>query len=463
MTLVAAVAAHRSDLVAARSLMALSLGFHIVLSCIGVALPVVIALAHRRGLRDDDHDALVLARRWSKIAGVLFAVGAVSGTVLSFEMGILWPGLMRRFGSVIGVPFALEGIFFFLEAIFLGIYLYGWNGLPARLHLWTLAPVAVSGVGGTFCILAVNSWMNDPRGFDIAHYATTGRVRAVDPWAAMFNRAVPVQFAHMLCATYVVTGFLFATPYAVAWLRGRRTALVRTGIRLPLLVATVAAPLQLVTGDLAVRNIAAHQPTKMAAVELVTATRAGAPLTVGGILVDGRVRGAIECPDLLSIALHLDRSATVQGLDATPPSLRPNANVVHLSFDLMVGLGTMFLGLGLWLVVERRRRRDPLERRWLVRLVAACGPLSVVALESGWVTTEVGRQPWMVRQVLLVADSVTPRGGIGFVLAAVFAVYLGLIATMALTLRGMSRRWAAGLEVRAPYEPTPDRRGVGTA
>jgi cytochrome d ubiquinol oxidase subunit I len=236
------LAAESSELLQARWLMALSLGSHIVLACFGVALPALIYLVHRKGLRDADADALALARRLGKAAAVLFAVGAVSGTVLSFEMGILWPGLMGTFGDVIGLPFALEGIFFFLEAIFIGIYLYGWRGLPARLHLATLWPIIVSGVAGTFCIVAVNAWMNNPAGFDLATYARTGEVVDVDPWAAMFNGNVFIQFAHLLPATYVVTGFLVASVYAVGWLRGRRDRIHRLGLGVGVLVGCLAVP-----------------------------------------------------------------------------------------------------------------------------------------------------------------------------------------------------------------------------
>ncbi len=445
--------------------MAISLGSHIILSCVGVALPTIIYLAHRRGIRHNDLDALILARRWSKVAAVLFAVGAVSGTVLSFEMGLLWPGLMGRFGDVMGLPFALEGIFFFLEAIFLGIYLYGWKGLPARVHLALLVPIAISGVGGTFCILSVNGWMNDPAGFNMAEWTRHRRVVDVDVWAAMFNRGVRTEFLHMLPATYVVTGLLFASSYAFGWLRGRHDRLHRLGIIIPLTVAAIAAPLQVITGDLAVRYVAAEQPTKLAAMELLTTTRAGQPMTVGGWLINGEVRGAIEIPRALSFALHFDRDATVEGLDRTPKALQPPANVVHFAFDLMVGLGTAFCGLALWLWLVRRRARRRGERdmgaaldgerratKWLVRAVAIAGPLSVVALEAGWTVTEVGRQPWIARHVLLVADAVTPRGGLNLIMWILIAIYTGLAASTWFVLRRMHGKWKRGEEVAAPYE-----------
>jgi cytochrome d ubiquinol oxidase subunit I len=450
--------ANADNLAAARSLMALSLGFHIVLASLGVALPTLIFVVHRRGLAGDA-DALALAKRWSKVAGVLFAVGAVSGTVLSFEMGLLWPGLMGTFGGVIGLPFALEGIFFFLEAIFLGIYLYGWRGLPARLHLATLVPVAISGVAGTLCVLAVNSWMNHPSGFDRAHYLATGEVTEVRPWAAMFNPALPTQALHMVLAAYLVTAGLVGSVYACGWLRGRRDHLHRLGVTIPVVFLAIAAPVQLVSGDLAVRYVARAQPAKLASMELLERSGPNAPYTIGGYLVDGEVRGAIDVPGGLSLALHGNTDAPVTGLDAIPPAVRPPVNVVRTSFQMMVAVGTGLLGLAAWVGWAWWRRRRLPEGRWFLRAVVAAGPATVVALEAGWTTTEVGRQPWIAREVMLVSAAVTPRGGIGWALAAIVAVYLGLGASTVVTLRAMSRRWRAGADVVAPYEPAEDRGG----
>lgn len=449
-------AAAESNLLAARWLMALSLGFHIVLSCFGVAFPVLIWLAHRRGLRHDDLDALELAHRWGKSAAVLFAVGAVSGTVLSFEMGLLWPGLMGTFGDVIGLAFALEGIFFFLEAIFLGIYLYGWKGLPARVHLLTLVPIALSGVFGTFCILAVNGWMNEPSGFDVAHYAATGEVIDIDPWAAIFNGAVATQFLHMLPATYLVTGFLVASVYAVGWRRGRRDRLHKMGMAIGFAVGAVAAPIQVLTGDLAIRNIAADQPAKFAAVELIVETEAGVPLTLGGVVIDGEKRYALEIPGLASFLEEFDPDATLEGLDQIPIEEQPPVNVVHLSFQIMVGIGTALLGLAAFGGWKRWRTGSLPDGRWWTLALVAAGPASVVALEAGWVTTEVGRQPWIVQHVMLVSDAVTPRDGVGGLLVGLIVLYLVLMVATAVILLAMASRWRRGLEPGTPYGPPED-------
>lgn len=459
MSLIAAevipVLATEENLYAARWLMALSLGFHIVLSCFGVAFPALIYLAHRRGIRHDDVDALTLARRWGKAAAVLFAIGAVSGTVLSFEMGLLWPGLMGTFGEVIGLPFALEGIFFFLEAIFLGVYLYGWRGLSAKTHLATLIPIAISGVFGTFFILSVNAWMNEPAGFDLETYAATGEVVDIDPWAAMFNSAVATQFAHMLPATYLVTGFLVASVYAVGWLRGRRDRLHRMGMAIGFTVGAIAAPIQLITGDFAARHVFEAQPTKFAALELVVETTDGAPTTLGGLLIDGEVRYAIEIPNGTSLLQGFSADTVVTGLDAVPEAERPPANVVHIAFQLMVGIGTGLLGLsafGAWR--KRRTGRLPDGRLWAWALVVA-GPASVVALEAGWTTTEVGRQPWIAQNVMLVEDAVTPRQGIGWLLIGLVVLYSGLATASVVVLRAMSARWRRGEDPAAPYGPEP--------
>lgn len=450
-----AAEAVESNLLAARYLMAFSLGFHIILSCLGVAFPALIFLAHRRGLKYDDPDALALARRWGKAAAVLFAIGAVSGTALSFEMGLLWPGLMGTFGDVIGLPFALEGIFFFLEAIFLGIYLYGWRGLRSDVHLATLIPISLSGIAGTFCILAVNGWMNEPSGFDMEHYLATGDVVDVDPWAAMFNGAVVPQFMHMLPATYLVTGFLVASVYAVGMLRGRTDRLHRLGLGIGFTVGAIAAPVQLITGDIAARNVAVSQPTKFAAMELLEETTEGAPLTIGGVIIDGEKRFAIEIPNLTSLLQDFDPGSEIQGLDATPEDLRPPANIVHVSFQLMVGLGIgllTFAGVGGWFVWKRGAL--PTSRRFLLA-AALSGPAAVVALEAGWTTTEVGRQPWIAQQVMLVRDAVTPREGIGLLLGGLIIIYAGLAGSAIVVLRSMSARWRRGEDPGTPYGPEP--------
>jgi cytochrome bd ubiquinol oxidase subunit I len=449
------VLAETSQLLAARYQMALSLGFHIVLSCFGVAFPALIFVLHRRGLRGDA-DALLLARRWSKVAAVLFAVGAVSGTVLSFEMGLLWPGLMSAYGDVIGLPFAMEGIAFFVEAIFIGIYLYGWDRLPPKVHLRTLVPIMVSGLFGTFCILAVNSWMNAPSGFRLVTRADGGTdVVDVDPLAAMFNRALWTQFVHMFVATFFVVGFVVAAVYAAGILRGRRDRLHRMGFTVAFAMATIAAAIQPLVGHVAGMRLAIDQPAKLAAMELATTTETHAPLIVGGVLVNGKVVGGIRIPGIGSFLARgwFDRS--VPGLDGIPADERPPVNVVHLAFQSMVGIATVLLLLALWFWWRRRRGIDPLESTWFLRLALVAGPLAVAALEAGWTTTEVGRQPWIVNGILRVQDAVTPNGGIWLTFAATVLLYSGLGAATWMTLRSMSRRWRehGDADLPTPYGP----------
>ncbi|MCU1386668.1 MAG: cytochrome ubiquinol oxidase subunit [Ilumatobacteraceae bacterium] len=466
------LAVSASQLLAARDQMALSLGFHIVLSCFGVAFPTLIYIVHRRGLRGDA-DALLLAKRWSKVAAVLFAVGAVSGTVLSFEMGLLWPGLMSRFGDVVGLPFALEGIAFFVEAIFLGIYLYGWNKLPPKVHLRTLVPMMAAGVVGTFCVVAVNAWMNSPSGFHLVTAADgTQRITDVQPLTAMFNNAVWTEFLHMFVAAYMVVGFLAAAVYASGMLKGRRDRVHRLGFTVAFAVASVGALVQPLIGHIAGMRLAEHQPVKLAAMELATTTEKNAPLRIGGILIDGTVRAVIEIPGISSLLARGWFDRPVPGLDQVPKADQPPANVVHNSFQIMVGIGTALLLFAVFFWWRRRRNRgtdrDLLTSRRFLRLAVIAGPLAVIALESGWTTTEVGRQPWIVQGVLRVKDAVTPNGGIWFSFTVIAIVYAGLATITSRVLRSMSRRWRENGEVDLPTpygppsdDPNPSGRAAG--
>jgi cytochrome bd ubiquinol oxidase subunit I len=439
------------QLMAARYQMALSLGFHIVLSCVGVALPAFIFVVHRRGLRTGDAIAMSLARRWSRVAAVLFAVGAVSGTILSFEMGLLWPGLMSQYGDVIGLPFALEGIAFFVEAIFIGIYLFGADRLSPRVHLLTLVPMMVSGAFGTFCILAVNSWMNAPSGFRLDN----GKVVDVNPLAAMFNRALPMQFLHMLLAAYIVTGFLAASVYAVGMLRGRRDDRHRLGFLVPFAFATIAAVIQPAVGHVAGMRLATQQPEKLAAMDLAVDTKQNAPLTIGGALIDGRARGGIEIPGVGSVLARAGFNRPVRGINEFPVDDRPPVNIVHWSFQAMVGLGTLLALGSLLFWIRRRRGHDLFASKWAMRLAVLAGPAAVLTLELGWITTEVGRQPWIVYRVLRVRDAVTTNEGVWVSLATVVVVYTVMGVIAARVLRSMAARWRTGDgdDLPTPYGP----------
>lgn len=445
------VAMSEANLFAARSQMAVSLGFHIILAALGIGFPLITLIAHTRGLRRKDPDALILAKRWSKVMAVLFAVGAVSGTILSFEMGMLWPGLMGPFGDVIGLPFTLEGVSFFLEAIFLAIYLYGWKHLSARAHYLTLFPVVLAGITGSFFIVSVNGWMNSPAGFAVG---AGGAITDVDPWAAMFNPAAGTQYVHMLLAAYMMSGFLVASVYAAGWLKGRRDHLHRLGFAIPFIVAAIAAPLQVAVGDAATGRLIDAQPAKFAAMELLPETTARAPLTLGGVLVDGEVVGAVEIPGLASWLGTRDVDGVVPGLDAVPEDERPSAvNLVHWSFQLMVAIGTALLGLALWFLVAWLRRRELPRSVWFWRFAVLAGAGAVAALELGWVTTEVGRQPWVVQGLVRTADAVSAADGIVVTATTVTIVYLILGTLTIMALRWIAARFAAGEVVAAPYGP----------
>jgi cytochrome d ubiquinol oxidase subunit I len=433
-----------ADLVAARTQMALSLGWHIVIACFGVGMPAITVFSEWRALRTGDEAYGLLAHRWAKAMGVLFAVGAVSGTILSFEMGVLWPGLMSTYGQVIGLPFTMEGFAFFLEAIFLGVYLYAWDRLPPRAHLLTGIPVCVAGVASAFFVVSANAWMNQPRGFDV----DDGRVTDVDPWAAMFNPATPPQTIHMILAAFMVAGYGIASVYGVGMLRGRRDRYHRLGFAVPFTVAAVLTPIQIGVGDWAARFVATNQPAKFAAIEGVSRTANGVPLHLGGVYVDGEMRYALEIPNGLSILAHWDPDARIIGLNEFPAADRPPVTIVHWSFDIMVALGFALLALSVWALVARRRHRE-LSRGFL-RAAALSGVAAVVALEAGWMTTEVGRQPWIVWGHLRVADAVTPVPGLAGGLTAVTAVYVALTVATVFVLRRLAR---APL---APQEPAPD-------
>jgi cytochrome d ubiquinol oxidase subunit I len=444
-----------SNLAAARSQMAFTLGFHIILASLGVALPALMLIANYRGLRRDDPDALELAQRWSKVVAVTFAVGAVTGTVLSFEFGLLWPAFTGRFGEVFGVLFAIEGICFFLEAIFIAIYIFGWKHLSPWTHFWTGVPVVITGLGGAFSVVAVNSWMNQPQGFS----PTTGDVTSVDPLKVIFNPAVPYEVPHMILAAYLVTGFLVASVYAVGMLRGRRDRIHRLGLLIPLTVACIATPIQFAVGDSAARAIAKDQPVKFAAMECVQKTATDVPEYIGGRCTSSGVKGGIEIPGFDSFLVGWSTSTQVTGLDSVSPDDRPPANtMLHWAFDAMVGICSLLILLALWLGIGWWRKRDFPQSRWFLRATAVSGVASVVALECGWIVTEVGRQPWIVNNVMRTSDAVTQANGIWITFIAVLALYIALGAVLVITLRAMSRRWrnADEADVPVPYGPDTD-------
>lgn len=450
----ALTAAVPPGLLPAREQMALSLGWHIVLACFGVAFPAMIFVMHRRAILRDDPVALELAKRWSKVSAVLFAIGAVSGTVLSFEFGLLWPGLMGRFGDVLGLPFGFEGLSFFIEAIFLGMYLYGWGRLQPRVHLLMLIPMAFAGVFGTFCVISVNAWMNWPTGFKIVD----GRVTDVHPWQAMFNDRAWLEFAHMWVAAFMVVGFLVAGVYAVGMLRGRRDEHHRLGFIVPFTFASVAAVVQPAIGHVLGFGMASNQPSKLASFEYATTTTSGAsPLRLGGIYLNGQVHGAIDIPWLGSLFAMNSFTKPVPGLDRVPVVNQPNAvevNTAHWAFQSMVGVGTLIAVAVVVFWLARWKRRDLLAHSWFLRLAAVAGPAAVVALECGWTATEVGRQPWVVFGYLKTTAAASTHEGLWWFFGASLLVYSAMTVGAVMVIRSMTRRWRAGeTDLLSPYGP----------
>jgi cytochrome d ubiquinol oxidase subunit I len=386
--------------------------------------------------------------------GVLVAVGAVTGTVLSFEMGLLWPGLMRRYGEVLGLPFGVEGLFFFLEAIFTAIYLYGWRRLRGWAHFWSGIPIAISGIFGAMSVVAVNSWMNQPGGFT----ERGGAVVSVDPWQVFFNHAATYEMPHMVLAAYRVTGFLVAGVYAAGVLRGRRDRYHYTGFAIGFVPAAVLTPFQIFVGDVAARAIATDQPVKFAAMEYVPHTSTHVPEWLGGVYVNGHVYGGIRIPSMDSLLVGFSPRTKVIGWDSVPASQRPPVVwLIHLCFDVMVGLGSLLLLVGLWAAfIWWRRRRLPNHRLfWLLGAVG--GLAAVAAMECGWVVTEVGRQPWVVYRRMTTADAATTNGGVAVTLTLMLVVYAVLGVATVLILRMLARRWRGsdGQESAVPYGPTP--------
>jgi cytochrome d ubiquinol oxidase subunit I len=421
---------------------ALSFAVHIPLVAFAIAFPAMVLFVEWLGLRTGDRLYTTLARRWSMVMVALFAVGVITGTVLSFELGLLWPGFTGAFGSVFGLGFAIEGFSFFVEAIFIGIYVYGWGRLSPRVHLLSGIPVVITGFTGSLMVISVNAWMNHPGGFTLRG----GKVVDVDPWKALLgNSYLWHELVHMYLAGFIVTGFVLASVYSVSRLRGRFGRYERTALLIPLTVAALVAPVQVLVGDWAARDVAKTQPVKLAAFEGQYRTTRGAPIHLLGWYVDGQVKYGIRIPHLLSFLSSHRWNAEVQGLDSVPPSERPPVNVVRVAFQTMVGIGTLFALLGVIYVVTWLRRKRLPESVWFYRALVAAGPLSVVALIAGWTVTEVGRQPWVVYRVMSTSAAVTGGRGIPVGYAVLAASYLVVAVGLVWVLRRLARR-PLGLE-----------------
>ncbi len=437
-----------SDLVAARAQMGTSLAFHIIFAALGIGLPLMLCISEGMYLRTKKLEYLALAKKWAKATAILFAVGAVSGTVLSFELGLLWPGFMQYAGSIVGMPFSLEGYAFFIEAIFLGLYLYGRSRLSPLVHWLTTIPIAVSGMLSGIFVVAVNGWMNSPTGFKVVD----GKVTDVNPIAALFNPSWFQQAIHSTLSAYIATAFAAAAIYAVGMLRGKRDGYHRKGLAIALIIGCIAAPLQLASGHASAVWVAENQPAKLAAMESHFETQTCSPLTIGGIpnVEKGTVDFAIQIPCGLSLLVGFNTDTKVTGLNDIAPELRPKTAIVHPAFEIMVASGMFMLlvSLGAAFTVWRTRRVP--DKKWQLWTIALTGPLGFIAIEAGWTVTEVGRQPWVVYGFVKTSDAVTTAPGVAIFFALFTFIYISMAVIVVWLLRRLAKN-PAKLEKESGY------------
>ena len=412
------------DFIAARSQMALSLGFHIIFSCIGMVMPFFMAVSHLYWLKTNDIVYKNVTKAWSKGVAIFFATGAVSGTVLSFELGLLWPGFMKHAGPIFGMPFSLEGTAFFIEAIALGFYLYGWDKFNKWFHWFTGVVVGVSGLASGILVVAANAWMNSPAGFDLIN----GQYVNIDPIKAMFNDAWFSQALHMTVAAFAATGFAVAGVHAFMILKGKNVLFHTKSFTIAAIFGCVAAILQPLSGDISAKDVAKRQPAKLAAMEAHFHTEKSAGLIIGGIpdVKNKKVDYAIKLPGFLSFLAHGDFQTEVKGLDSIPEENHPPVAITHYAFQLMVGMGMAMMLIAALYFTALWKKKKWLTSSWLLKLFAAATPIGFIAVEAGWTVTEVGRQPWIINGVMRTADAVTPMPGIIYSFYIFSAVYVSL-------------------------------------
>ncbi|MBB5395000.1 cytochrome ubiquinol oxidase subunit I [Mucilaginibacter sp. AK015] len=412
------------NFMAARSQMALSLGFHIIFSCIGMVMPFFMAVSHFLWLRTGNPVYRNVTKAWSKGVAIFFATGAVSGTVLSFELGLLWPTFMKHAGPIFGMPFSLEGTAFFIEAIALGFFLYGWSRFNRWFHWFTGIVVGISGLLSGVLVVAANAWMNTPAGFDVVN----GKYINIDPIKAMFNPAWFSQALHMSIAAFAATGFAVAGVHALMIMRKQNVGFHAKAFKIAAIFGVTASILQPLSGDVSAKMVAKTQPAKLAAMEAHFITRPNTPLIIGGVpdVKNKKVDYAIELPGLLSFMVHDDFKTPVTGLDKIPEKNQPPVAVTHYAFQLMVALGMLMMALGLLYLVALLKKRSWFDKRWFLKLFIAATPVGFIAVEAGWTVTEVGRQPWIIQGVMRTADAVTPMPGVAYSFYLFTAVYFTL-------------------------------------
>lgn len=420
------------DFLAARSQMALSLGFHIIFACIGMVMPFFMAIAHYKWLRTGEQVYKNVTKAWSKGVAIFFATGAVSGTVLSFELGLLWPTFMEHAGPIFGMPFSLEGTAFFIEAIALGFFLYGWDKFNPWFHWFTGVIVGISGLASGILVVAANAWMNSPAGFEYVD----GKYTNINPIDAMFNDAWFSQALHMTLAAFAATGFAVAGVHAFMIKKGKNINFHEKAFRIAAIFATVAAVLQPLSGDISAKDVAKRQPAKLAAMEAHFKTEKEAPLIIGGLVDEkaNEVKYAVKIPGLLSWMAHGNSKATVTGLDQIPKNYHPPIAITHYAFQVMVGLGMLMLSLSIIYFITLAKKRSWLRSPWLLNLFILAIPLGFIAIEAGWMVTEIGRQPWIIYGIMRTVDAVTPMPGIVYSFYLFTAVYVSLSIIVAFLL-----------------------------
>jgi cytochrome bd ubiquinol oxidase subunit I len=412
------------DFLAARLQMTVSFVFHIVFACIGMTMPWLMFVAEWKWIKTGKKVYLDLAKAWSRGVAIFFAVGAVSGTVLSFELGLLWPKFMDQAGAIIGMPFSWEGTAFFLEAIALGFFLYGWKRVNKWVHLGSGLVVGIAGVISGIFVVAANSWMNSPAGFDWVN----GNAINIDPVRAMFNKAWFPEALHMTIAAFASTCFAVAGLHAFMLIRHKGHEFHLHAVRIALAFGTIAALIQPFSGDLSAKNIAKLQPAKLAAMESLFKTSKPAPLVIGGIpdVKQEDVKYGLHIPGLLSFLAHGDFKAEVTGLDKFNKDEWPPVPIVHFAFQIMVLMGLLMAGAGLLYLLFSFKWKDNLQKKWWLKLLAWLTPTGFIAVEAGWIVTEVGRQPWIIYGIMKTSEAVTPMPGIQYPFYLITTIYLML-------------------------------------
>jgi len=413
-----------NDFIAARSQMAISLGFHIIYSCIGMVMPVFMAVSHYKWIKTGDPVYKNITQAWSKGVAIFFATGAVSGTILSFELGLLWPKFMEHAGPIFGMPFSLEGVAFFIEAIALGFFLYGWNRLNEWFHWFTGIMVGVSGVISGILVVSANSWMNNPSGFDYIN----GQYLNIDPIKAMFNGSWFSEALHMTIAAFSATGFAVAGIHALMIVRKRNVVFHTKAFKIAIVFGAVAAILQPFSGDISAKNAARTQPAKLAAMESYFRTQPYSPLVIGGVpdTLHKTVKDGIEIPGLLSFLVNDDFEKPVIGLDKIATKNQPPVAITHYAFEIMIALGSIMMLTGIIYFIALWKKRSWLNKKWFLDLFILSTPFGFIAVEAGWTVTEVGRQPWIIQGIMRTSEAVTPMPGIHYSFYLFTAVYFTL-------------------------------------